>query len=377
MPASWWVDRLYRSGPMWAMMWGMAETRSGVDGWRVAAIGLLTPLALLTIQHRGSGVGGDTVAFIASSRDLATPTQFPPGLPLLLAPFPTGLMPCLMVAVTLGLIGVIWWTAVRLGGWRSGALAAGLLMLTPWIYVNGGVVMSDRLGALFLVGALLALVEQRPVLAGVLAACSGVVRLPHVAFLAGLPRRSWVAAGAVVGVLVAFLVLVRGSLFGYTSEQASWALPYIFGDGVLWENVSPATETNLWFYGRLLLGFEGLFAPGAIILAVVGLRRHWGPSARFVAFVAVVNLAILLPYFAQSSRLMLPATALLTVFAAAAAAPARRDRSVGPVEVGEEQANDADLVAGERLDRLLTCARLRATRSRAVDRRGELERRRR
>lgn len=280
----------------------------------------LAACAVVVIVRRGDGVGGDTADYLTAARDLTGPSRFPSGLPFLLAPFTDSMlvMRAVMLTVTLALVGCIWWAAVKLGGWRSGAAAGVLMLLSPSLLAGGDVIMADRLGALTVVGSLVALLYGRPWLAGVLVGMSGWMRLVHVAFVAALPRRSWLPAGGVVVALVVWQIVAKGSLLGYTSDEASFALGNVTGPVGLEMVRNPAEVSNLVYFPAVLTaGFGGMFAPGLLILGVMGLRRNWGTSARFTAYAAALNLLVYLPYFFQSARFVLPAGCLLTVYAAA------------------------------------------------------------
>lgn len=298
--------------------------REGVrPTWRTAALVSLGVALLVTVLERhASGPGGDAYDYIDAANHLTGSSRFPAGFPLLLAPL-TGswwAMEALTLAIALGLVGAIWWTAVRLGGWRSGA-AAGVLMLLSGAVVSGGsAIMSDRLGALLVVGTLLAVLHERPVLAGVLAGVGGWVRLVHVAFCAALPRRAWLPAGGVVLAIAVWQLVVKGSLLGYTSEGASFALGNITGPVWLEMAGNPASVSNaVYFPAVLTVGFGALIAPLTVMPAVIALRRMWGTNAtRFAAGVIVVNPVVYLPYHFQSARFMLPAGCLLVVYASAA-----------------------------------------------------------
>lgn len=287
-------------------------------GWKPVAWLSLAACIAVVIVRRGDGVGGDTADYIWSARHLTGESRFPSGLPLLLAPFARSMtaMRVEMLTITVLLVGAVWWAAVKVGGWRSGAAAGVLMLLSPTLLARGSDVMADRLGALLVVAALLAVLYERPVLAGVLAGASGWARLVHVAFVAGLPRRAWWSAGAVVAGLVVWQVVVKGSLLGYSSSDASFALSNVTGGTWLEIVGNPAELSNLVYFPAVLLGFGGQIAPLAVVLGVLGLRRHWGTAgARFAAVTVVLNLAVYLPYFFQSSRFMVPAACLLIVFA--------------------------------------------------------------
>ncbi len=288
--------------------------------WRAGAVVSLAVTAVVTVaQRHAMGPGGDAYDYIDAANHLTGPSRFPPGFPLLLAPL-TGswwAMEAMTLAIALGLVGAIWWAAVKLGDWRSGAAAGVLMLLSPGVVEGGAAVMSDRLGALLIVGALLALLYERPLLAGVLAGLSGWVRLVHVAFCAALPRRAWPTAAVTVAVLVGWQLVVKGSLLGYDSEGASFALANITGPVSLEYAGNPSAISNLSYFPAVLIGFGHSLAPLMVIPAAVGLRRWWSPAARFAVGVVLLNVVVYLPYFFQSTRFMLPAGCLLIVYAAA------------------------------------------------------------
>ena len=290
---------------------------------------LLTATLLVTvIQRHTGGIGGDAYDYIDAASNL-TGSRFPPGFPLLLAPIASSwwMMELLALAIALGLVAAIYRAAVHIGGWWAGVAASVLMLLSPAITHGGAAIMSDRLGALLVVGGLLAILHERPVLAGLLVGLSGWVRLVHVALCAVLPRRAWPAAVVTVGLLVAWQMFVKGSLLGYTSDAASFAVGNITGQVALEQMAVDSPYTNLGYFPVRLFGLESMvtgalhtdhLAPFLILPAVVGLRRWWGDAARFAVLACVVNLAVYLPYFFQSARFVLPGGCLLTVFAAAA-----------------------------------------------------------
>lgn len=299
------------------------------DRWRAASLAALAASISVTVieRHENPSVG-DAYDYIDAANHLTGPTRFPPGFPILLAPI-TGswaAMETLTLAIALGLVGAIWWASVRIGGWRSGVAAGVLMLLSPAITDGGAAIMSDRLGALLVVGALLALLHERPVLAGLLAGFGSWVRLVHVAFCAALPRKAWPAAVGLVGLLAAWQMTVKGNLFGYNND-AAFQFDNITGHVVLERNDWVSPYTNAGFFPVRMFGAEPLhtgdlhldyLAPFVALPAVVGMRRWWGPSARFAALVVALNLAVYLPYYFQSARFMLPGGCLLLVFAAAA-----------------------------------------------------------
>jgi hypothetical protein len=163
---------------------------------------------------------------------------------------------------------------------------------------------------------LVALLHGRPWLAGMLTAFSGWVRLVHVVFVAALPRRAWVPAIGMLGVLAGWQLIVHGSLLGYEDSVVTFSLEHVTGRSWLEVVGNPSEVPNIVYYPAILYGYGAIGAPGLVVLAAVGLRRHWGPAARFT--LVALNVAVYLPYFAQSARFMLPSVCLLTVFAAGA-----------------------------------------------------------
>ncbi len=289
--------------------------------WRAGAWAtLIITVGVTIIERHATGLGGDAIDYIDAAKHLSGSSRFPPGFPLLLAPL-TGswwAMEALTLAVAVGLVAAIWWAAVKVGGWRSGVAASALMLLSPGIVEGGSAVMSDRLGALLIVGALLAVLYGRPLLAGVLAGLSGWVRLVHVAFCAALPRRAWPAAAVTVALLVTWQLLVKGSLLGYSSEQASYSLGNITGR--TWYELvgNRASESNLTYFPGVLTD-GGLVAPFVAVPAVIGLWSHRSLGARFATGAVILNLAVYLPYYFQSARFMLPGACLLTIYAASLA----------------------------------------------------------
>lgn len=320
--------------------------------WRAASwMSLAAPL-VVTVVERGDRLGGDGWDYIAAAKDLTGTSRFPVGFPLVLAPFTDSVdaMRAVSLVVAAGLVVAVWWCAVEVGGSRAGVAASVLLCLSPGVVVGGAAVMSDRLAALTVVLALAAMIRGRHLLAGVLIGVSGWVRLVHAAFVVALRPRSWVPAGVVLAGLVVWQVAVKGSLLGYGSEQASFAVGNVFGQVWLEQvgNVSP--YTNALFFTVRLLGLEPLvtgslapdyMVPFLVIPAGVGLLRWWGEPARFALTLAAVNLAAHLPYYFQSARFMLPGGCVLLVFAAAAFSDANEAvaQQVHPGPVVRSEAN--------------------------------------
>lgn len=294
-----------------------------------ALAGLVVCLVRVFTDLR-DGLGGDTADYIATARDLGAETRYPPGMGLVLAPFSwsVGGMQVVMVAATVGLVVVMWAAAVRIAGWWAGAVVSVLMLLTPRLLAHGNLIMADRLGALLVVGALLAVLHDRPRLAGVLAGLAGWVRLPAVGFCVGLPRRAWLTAGLMIVALAVWQVSVHGSLVGYSHEAASWSPSYVLHPLQLESAGNPPVLSNLFYWPAVLLGVGGGWvAPGVALIGGVGIAQRWrDPAARFAAGVVVLTLATLFPYFAQSARLILPAGCMVTIYAASALVTLSRNR---------------------------------------------------
>lgn len=299
---------------------GPARSRHMGDGrWRAVAWLSLAVAVMVVLARTGDGVGGDTADYLALARDLRSESRFPPGLPLVLAPFTESLvvMRVLMVGVTVGLVVAVWSAAIRLGGCVAGAVCGVLLLLSPSLLARGDEVMSDRFGALLVLLAWHAVLSERHWLAGVLCGLSGWVRLVQVGSCAALPRRAWFAAGGLVLLLVAWQLVMQGHIVGYTQDAASWSPSYLMDPLWLeWEGNAASVPNVAYYPAVLLVGFGGWLCPLAGVAGILGLRCRWDPAGRFAAGVAALTLAVMLPYFHQSARLMMPAVCVLLPYAA-------------------------------------------------------------
>lgn len=282
-----------------------------------AGASLALALAVTVAQRPAPRFVGDELDYIAAARDLTGPSRFPPGWPMLLAPWSVDGMYMIAAVLAVLLVVAIWWAAVEVGGWRAGATAGVLVVLSPGVTGSGSTIMADGPAALLVVAGLIAVLRGRHLLAGVLTALSGWLRLVHVAFVAALHRRAWPVALAVVVLLVAWQVVVKGSLLGYEGDSASFSPAYITRPLWLEHSGQPAEVGNLVYFPAVLFaGFGSLIAPGVGVLGVVGLRRRWDDGARFAAGIVVLALIVYLPYYFQSARFMLPAGCVLVVYAA-------------------------------------------------------------
>lgn len=314
--------------------------------WRSFALGSLVAACVVALSEMPGALRSDEPVFVEAARNLTADTRYPPGWPMLLCPWSwsVGAMQVFAMGLGLLLIGLIWWAAVKLAGWRAGAVAGVLILLSPGVTDAGRRLMSDGPAALFVVGGLVAILHGRERLAGVLVAFSGWVRLVQVAFVAALPRRAWLPAGVTVAVLIGWQLTVQGSVLGYSTGEASFAFDHIAGRSSLEVVGQWSPYTNVEFLLARMFGLEALvtgtvtrpdfLAPFVIFPAVVGMRRHWCPAARMATGIVALNLAVYLPYFAQSSRFVLPGGCCLIVFAAGAFGSERHgDRAVPPVAV--------------------------------------------
>lgn len=306
---------------------GGRRKRAGELG-RYASWGGLAVTVAVVLTRLGDGIGGDTVDYVAAGRDPLAPTRFPPGMGLVLSPFSWFGMQAVMLVATVGLVVAMWWAAVKLGGWRSGAIASVLMCLSPSLLAHGNLVMSDRLSALLVVGGLLAVLHDRPLLAGALTGFAGWVRLPAVALCAALPRKAWISAAAVVTVLVVWQLAAQGSIVGYDSDQASWSAAYVMRPVQFEAPGVPPVMSNLVYWPAVLIGSGGWVPPGAGIFGGIAMwRRRREPGTSFAALTVALTLATMLPYYHQSARLVLPAGCMVLIYTAALGGrPPERDR---------------------------------------------------
>jgi len=86
--------------------------------------------------------------------------------------------------------------AARFGGRTAGLLAAGLLAVYPPLLANDGAVLSEPVALLILLGALLALLDSRALLAGALVGCLVLTRPSAQLYVPVLAVLLWHRAGA-------------------------------------------------------------------------------------------------------------------------------------------------------------------------------------
>ncbi len=293
------------------------------------------------------------------------PSRYPPGFPLVLAPFaaiggdyPTGAQlgaRAFAVFYLLAAVGTAW----GIGGPLAGGLAATLVGLSPFARQSAATIMSDALTAgltVALAGLIHRCSRDGAALAGLLGGAIAVLRLsafihPLALVLAAprrlLPRVMLFAAPSIVG-LALFHWLVFGSplrtgydywLPGARSFDLAYALDSgtmrdgpLFADAlggrlVRWACPCPpagpqAALPHVAFYPAVLLGLYWVFAPPLATLpglAFAWRRRRW-PSARFTLWLTALSLALYSVYFYQGTRFLAGPATLLAVFTAVWAA---------------------------------------------------------
>lgn len=291
--------------------------------------------------------------------------RYPPGWPALLAPvtlvghFP-GNVQVFARLTGVVLLGLVWWAAKKIGGYTAAATAALMCVGSKQMLEHSRQVISDVPTTCLIVGALVAMLYGRELLAGVLMGYSVAMRLASAIFLPSLlpSRRAMVGAVLVLVPLAVFQMAVYGSLSGYGGSQAGFAV------SALWEHHAMSVRgvvvdagPNWMFYGKVLLGWGGWAIPGVALLGGWGMWLHRHERAtRWAASVAALNVAGFLFYTLPAARFMLPTTALLTVYAGAAVAALLRmdhhdDDAVGEgqiVGLGEVSAHGPNLdVSGD------------------------------
>lgn len=239
--------------------------------------------------------------------------RYPPGMPMMLAPF-TGLPPERVAqGFTVALIVAVWALARRLGGDVAGAVASVIVAASPALRAQSSFVMSDVMGALLTVVAAWCVVSGRDRLAGLLAGWITWTRLAGAVTVLGMRRRAWTPFAALLAALLAVKVITR---FGYGSEEVGWSLRYVWDpDGIGGWPVPP--DGNLIAYAKMLAGLGGgLTYPGVALLAVWGALRL--PGGRWALIVSAGTFATYVAYYYQAPRFFFSVLALMAVYAGAA-----------------------------------------------------------
>lgn len=280
--------------------------------------------------------------------------RYPPGLPILLAPFAAlgdaaddlRLFPPVAGTALVLLMG---WAAKELGGEPATAFTWLLAAFSQGIGGSTTQVLSDLPAAALVCAALVSVLRGRQLVAGVLIGLSATVRLGHAALgLAASRPRGWIGVLLVLVPLAFIQLLLFGSLSGYDDGTAD------FGVQWLWERPirgagKVAAQPNPEFYLQQLAGRGWWLVPGTAVLSLIELwlRRH-ERVARFTATVIVVNLATYFLYFYQDSRFVLTSAVLVVVFAGAAIG--RLLGRVGIAEINQRPMDGVQALAGQSND---------------------------
>lgn len=307
---------------------------------KVALGGLL--VAIISVLVGPRGLGGDTELYVAGAdallgRSSYAEVPYPPGFPALLAPLRLLDLPLWWTAALAGLMLVtcIWWAAYRMGGPLAAAVAAMFSAMSWMISGADSYVMSDAPAAALVAGALVAATYRRWKLVGILFAGSTSMRIGHAVFALAARRREVVVPVAVVGAaLLAFNAAVYGRLSGYEPGRAEFALRYLWEPAYFEAIGQEGDQLSATLYPQLLMGRWGMIVPLLPLLAGIEVwRGRRDPVVRFAVAIIALNIVLYLPYFFQSHRFMMPATAALIVLAACGVVRAvERCAQVGRVE---------------------------------------------
>lgn len=298
------------------------------------------------------------------------PPRYPPGYPLVLAPFAAvGHFPADVEfgekTIVAALVVVVALAALDLAGPWAAIVATLLVFSTPFVRQMDRLVLSDALGVLLTVALLPLIRRSSPrltVLAGLVAGYGVVVRFAGLVVLAcllialpGVRRRMLALAGAVPPLLG--LVIYQWSTFGqpWGTGYGYWlpgfkifSLAFVTkhpaqGDGpfAVYDQVNqhlahwtchvfrcvgaPAggaagSLPNWFFYPLVLAGAFWMVTPPLVALLgwLVALRLWRDPVAQFALLLPILTLGFYLTYFYQAARFMAPAAFVLIVFAATA-----------------------------------------------------------
>lgn len=336
----------------------------GDGGWRALSLAALLVAVVVTVTDGVGEIGGDARVYVEAARSIGegayeAPSEpsgvprYPPGFPLLLAPFVAawGEGGARAASAVIGglLVVSVWQLARVLGGHRAAALAAVLWTASPLVRDFSTDVMSDPAGALLVVAAILASITGRWMLTGLALGGSSWVRLIHVTFIVGVGRRraAWVGAAVALVPLAVFQLRTYGRLAGYDGGEAQFSLSYVFDHTPLIVMTNPSPWPNWQFVPGLLWGLQRGLVPMLPIFAAVELvaRRREAP-ARLAAWILLVNVLVYVPYFFQASRFVLPAACVLIAFSAAGMVRVvdrlrEGDRPPASVELSSATATDA------------------------------------
>ena len=270
--------------------------------------------------HAPADAPGDPVFPFAGSKDFTSiygPLFTVVTLPLAEAsvPFAFWTLKAATALANLGIVGLVWWCARRLGrDPRLPALAVGLNPLVL-VHVVGGA-HNDALTVLLWMGGVAALAGARPAreaLAGALTAASGAVKasagIVAPFMLVGARRRGALLAGAAAAAagvaIVALIAFGDGALesLGVLSDNqgrtSRWSIPQRAADGLA--SLTGGSAESLVDYSRAAFG--ALFALALALLLRAAWRRRadpagWIAPAGWATLALLVASAWLVPWYA-------------------------------------------------------------------------------
>ncbi len=267
--------------------------------------------------HSPSDVPGDAAFAYAGSKDftsvygpLFTVATFP--LAKLGVPAAFWTLKVVAALASLGVVGLVWWCARRLG--HDPRMPAVLVGLNPLVLVH--VVAgahNDALTVLLWMGGVAALLASRELVAGALTAASGAVKVSAAVLgpfmLIGARRRGALLIGAALGALLAVAVAVLAfgdnaleafALLGDNQDRTShWSVPQRTADAVA--ALTGGSAADLVDYTRAVLGVA-LVAAVALLLRAAWRRRAvpggWIAPAGWATLGVLVTTAWLVPWYA-------------------------------------------------------------------------------
>lgn len=293
--------------------------------WRVVSIGALCAAVLVVLGSEQLPLERqyfpDAPSYVGLAKSLThgdyeidvpgepSGSRYPPGVPLLLAPFSGAAPASLAIGMAVALLAAVWIAAKRIAGHPAAAVAVLLMAGCAPFRSDASHVMADTPTAIMTVAAVVAAHESRDRLAGFLAGFATWMRVAQGVLLFGLRRRGIVAFLSMLAAL-AVTKLVWG--WGYKNGQVGWSIGHILSTAHL---ASPQVERfpNVIAYPGMLLGLTGgVTVPGAMLLAG---HAVWRRRERRLVLVAIVGtLIVYLPYFYQAARFLIPAAALIAIY---------------------------------------------------------------
>ena len=267
--------------------------------------------------HSPSDAPGDAAYAYAGSKDftsvygpLFTVATFP--LAKVSVPVAFWVLKVVAALASLGVVGLVWWCARRLG--RDPRLPAILVGLNPLVLVH--VVAgahNDALTVLLWMGGVAALLASRELAAGALTAASGAVKASAAVLgpfmLIGARRRGALLIGAALGMLGATAVAVLAfgdnaleafALLGDNQDRTSrWSIPQRTADAIA--ALTGGSAADIVDYTRAALGLALVAA--VLLLARAAWHRRavpggWIAPAGWATLGVLLTTAWLVPWYA-------------------------------------------------------------------------------